>query len=160
MKKIETTHGSLMVAPFENVLSKAISFSYNEKYIEIPGVVIFSKEGNKTFVNKILNPGIEMITVEVSFFEEMYNAIDAIRAENSVITFKSKTLPEKVTVINLNVLKSSAIFVRVIDNSITVNDIVFTNNEAEFHGDGMFTSKKVYFVNFEQMATIKQLLND
>ncbi len=156
MKKIETTHGTLSVQDFESIFKKAVSVSYNEEFIEIPGVVIFSKLGKKGFINKILNPSVEFIPVEDNLFESMLAAVKVHEAEIDCISFSSKSKPAKQTIISLTQLKEQFIFGRIVEDSITVNDMVFTNNEAEYHGDGMFTSKKVYFVNFELMAKIKE----
>lgn len=158
MKKIETTHGTLSVQDFESIFKKAVSVSFNENFIEIPGVVIFSKLGKKGFLNKILNPGVEFIPVEDSLFDSMLSAIKVHEGDIGNISFDSKSKPTKRTVISLSQLKEQFIFGRIVEDSITINDMVFTNNEAEYHGDGMFTSKKVYFVNFELMAKIKEAI--
>lgn len=156
MKKIETTHGTLSVQDFENIFKKAVSVSYNSEFIEIPGVVIFSKLGKKGFINKILNPSVEFIPVEDNLFDSMLAAVKVHEAEIDCISFDSKSKPAKRTIISLTQLKEQFIFGRIVEDSITINDMVFTNNEAEYHGDGMFTSKKVYFVNFELMAKVKE----
>lgn len=156
MKQIDTKHGVLLISPFEEVMKTAMVVSYNSDFIEIAGVVIFTK-GKSSFLNKMLNPGIEMIAIEEEMFFELKNAVIAHGADASVISCDSKTKPSKTNLINLDILEKEAVFVRTIDDSITVNDIVFTNSETEFHGDGMFTSKKVYFLNFEQLAKVRNL---
>ncbi len=158
MKKIETTHGTLSVQDFENIFKKAISVSYNNDFIEIPGVVIFSRLGKKGLLNKILNPGVEFIPVEDALFASMLDAVKVHETDIGNIAFDSKSKPTKRTIVSLTQLKEQFIFGRIVEDSIAINDMVFTNNEAEYHGDGMFTSKKVYFVNFELMAKIKETI--
>jgi hypothetical protein len=156
MKEIETKHGVLLISPFEEVIKTAMVISYNNDFIEIPGTVIFTK-GNAGFLNKVLNPGVEIISIDEELFFEMKNAIIAHETNKEIISIESKTKPTKKTLINIDILKKQAVFARIIDDSITVNDIVFTNSETEFHGDGMFTSRKVYFLNFEDLAKVRSL---
>jgi protease II len=158
MKKLTTKHGDLLISEFEDIIKNTTVISFNDNFIEIPGIVLFSKkETTKNIIQRILNPGVELIEVEDSLFESMRTALEKFESEDLTISFKSKTIPVKTTIINLEKLKETTVFVRTVGDSITVNDFVFTNNEAEYHGDGMFTTKKVYFLNFEQMAKIKQL---
>jgi len=158
MKNLQTNHGELLVADFERVIKNSEIISFNENFIEVPGIVLFTKEKKKTnIIQRLLNPGVEVIEVDEKLFGEMINSLKAHESEEFRISFDSKTLPVKTTIINLDQLKERAIFVRVIGDSITVNDIVFTNNEAEYHGDGMFTTKKVYFIDFDKMAKVKNM---
>jgi hypothetical protein len=161
MQEIDNGKGvKLILAAYENIFNAAPIISYNQNFIEVPGVVIFSKKKPaKGIVSRLLNPGIEIIPIEEDLFIEMQEAIKVHESESSVISFESKTKPAKTTILNLELLKRSFVFARVDKDSISVNDMVFTNSEAEFHGDGMFTSKKVYFLNFENLAKIKNAIS-
>lgn len=159
MSKVEFENGEyLLISDFENVLSTTPIISYSDSIIEIPGIVMFIKDGTKPFWTKILNPGTELIPIDHETFDYMLEAIEAHRANPSIICFKNKTMPVRETIVSLRLLAKHAIFVRVFGNSMIINDTVFTSNEAEFHGDGMFTSRKVYLVNFDQMAQIKKAI--
>jgi len=157
MKTIETKHGLIQVLPFENAIKEASIICYNKTFIEIPGIVIFSIKNEANLLNRILNPSVEIIMVEKEHFEEMKEAIQVLEADNNSISFESKTKPAKKVVVNLESLKKAAIFVRTVGDSITINNTIFTNNEAEYHGDGMFTSKTSFFIDFEKMALIRNL---
>jgi hypothetical protein len=156
MKKIETPHGTVLISDFESALSASLIMAFNDDFIEVPGVVIFTK-GNITFIDKILNPGVEIISVDHELFAKLHATLMEHKDDVNIIAIPSKTKPSKTILINTDVLKKQAVFARIIDDSITVNDVVFTNNNSEFHGDGMFTNKRVYFVNFEQLSAIRGL---
>lgn len=150
---------NIFIVDYESLFNKSVIISYNENYIEIPGVVIFSRKKEKqSLFDRILNPGIEIVSIEEEMFEQMIESIKVHEAESYVISFDSKTKPSKTILINIEALKEAFVFAKVDNDTITINDYVFTNNEMEFHGDGMFTSRKVYFIDFDSMSKIKAIL--
>lgn len=154
-----TKNDKLLIANFEDILNNVITFKYTEEQIEIPGVVILAKEGSKNLFTRLLNPGIELIEISEEIFNSIQTIIESVILDKSKIVTKSKTRPVSNNVINLEALQKLAVFVKITEDSILINDYIFTNNESEFHGDGMFTTKKVYFVGFEAMNTIKNLFS-
>jgi len=161
MEKVtnENSNETLLLANIYNVLDNSITFSFGDNHIEFPGIVIIQREGTKKFITKLLNPGLEIIEIVDSVFDSMKIAIDSIVLDKSKIITDSKIRPIRKNIINLNKLQESAIFVKSTEDSLMINDYVFTNNEAEFHGDGMFTSKKVFFLGFEDMSRIRALFD-
>lgn len=160
LKELETSHGRLLLSDFEGIFSAAKVMSYNKDFIEIPGVVIFTRVNSSKFINRVLNPGVEVIAIEEDLFQSMIEAITVHESDVNTISFESRTRPIKKTIINIQKIKDDFIFARINEDSITINDIIFTNNEAEYLGDGMFTAKKVYFVNFEQLATLRDIISE
>jgi len=151
---------SILIANFEEIVENVVTFSTNKDFIEFPGIVIFKKEGSSNFLTKILNPGIEIIEIKSDIYDNMKNIVESIILDKSKIVITSKLKPIKTHVINIKKLKEVAIFVKSTEDSILINDYIFTNNEAEFHGDGMFTSKKVYFLSLEDINKIKDLFEE
>lgn len=154
-----TKNVKILIADYESIFSRSPIVSYNEDYIEIPGVVLFARKKEKRgFFDRILNPGLEIIDIEDIVFSQMIEAIKSQESESHVIVINSKIKPAKTTLINLNALKSSFVFARIDMDSIVINEYVFTNSEFEFHGDGMFTSRKVYLLDFENMSKLKSVV--
>lgn len=147
---------SILIPEFEEILERVPVIAYNESMIEVPGVVVFKSEKKNKFLTQVLNPGVEIIFVTTENFSDMLNAIKA--TESEYIGFESHIIPKKQIVLNLTELKRRAVFIKTYDDTLTVNDYVFTNSETEFQGDGMFSSKKAYFVDFETLSIIKSKL--
>jgi hypothetical protein len=80
------------------------------------------------------------------------------KKENYILTKESQTLPKYTIFINLEKLEKDAIFVKVSNDAIEVNGIVFTNSEIEFQGLGLFTSKETVLLSFDEMSKIKDII--
>lgn len=147
---------SILIPEFEEILEKVPVITYNETTIEIPGVVVFKDSKKGKFLTQVLNPGVEIIFVTTENFNDMINAIKATESDH--LGFESRTIPRKQIVLNLAELKRRTIFIKTYDDTLSVNDYIFTNSELEFQGDGMFSAKKAYFVDFETLSIIKSKL--
>lgn len=159
MQEINNKNIKILITDYESIFSRSPIVSYNEDYIEIPGVVLFARKKEKrSFFDRLLNPGIEIIDIEDTVFNQMLEAIKSQESESHVIVVDSIVKPTKTTLINLEALKDAFVFARVDIDSIAINEYVFTNNEFEFHGDGMFTSRKVYLLDFENMSKLKSVI--
>ena len=139
------------------VPKEAIVISYSEDTIEIPGIVILKRKGSNNLVQKLLNPSIEIIDIENNVFSDMISTIIASEVESNRIINESRVKPIKKVIININSLMNLAVFVRLSEESILINDYIFTKSETEFHGDGMFTSRKVYFIKDEDLKKLKDI---
>jgi len=143
---IQKSNETLALANFEKVLDTLTAIHYNESTIEVPGIVVFKKEGSGTLLSKLLNAELEVITINQETFDKMIEAIHASTVENKLI-FQSTVKPAKTIVLNLDKLKEQAVFLKETETAIFVNNIIFTNDKLEFHGEGMFTSRRVYFLS-------------
>jgi len=155
MKTIEKRENEILaLGNFEEVLENLIAVHFNEDTIEIPGVVILKRANSGSLLSKILNADLEVIDIDTEVFDSMIATIRTSEIENKLI-FKSATKPEKDIVLNLAELKKLAVFVKITDTAIFVNNFIFTNDKIEFHGEGMFTSRRVYFL--KDLSPIKNL---
>jgi len=158
-KKIDTKkNGTYYVKEFEEILEESSIVSFNEKTIVVPGIVVFTTKKNDGLAIRTLFSKEEFVEVDESSFQNMLETIKKFKQSDYVITTESKTIPKRMHVINLKEIKREAVLVRADKDILVVNDRIFTNSELEFHGSGMFTSKEVYFVTFEQMNKIKEIL--
>jgi len=161
MSIIELENGeNLYISNFEDVLKRTKVINYNKDLIEIPGIIMFINDKSATLWVKLLNPGIELITIDEETFAEMLEAIEAHKIEKDIIVFKTKTIPAKDVILNIPVILKETIFIRIFQNSIIINDMIFTSSESEFHGDGMFTSRKAYFLTMDQMFNLRKNFED
>jgi len=160
MNKIETEHGTLLVSEYEEILKRTPIIAFNEDIIEIPKVIMFTKGTKANYVNRILNPSVEFVKIEGELFNTMEEANKTQIANPNIIVFESRTKPLKEYMLNLEALKNSAIFTRVTEDTIIVNDMIFTNNETEFIGTGIFTAKEIFYLGFGDMAKIKAMFDN
>lgn len=159
MIKITREKEIITVVGIEDILQRASVIEYNDNMIEVPNVVMIKRKNSTSLLEKILNPGIEILDVEDEDFNKMIEMIISYQSNNDVVTFDEKTKPSKYVVLNLEKLKSEKIFTRITEDSIYMNNYVFTNNEFEFHGSGMFTSKRVLFLSFDDLHKVKEILS-
>jgi len=132
----------ILVRNFEEVLKVADIVYFNENHIEIPGVVIFSKE-NKGIVFQLMNPGVDILQVEEEDFNNMTTLLGV--EDEGVIYFDTKTVPASRVRINLQKIVDNLIMVKKTKDTIFLNNILFTTNEMEFQGSGMFSGRKNVF---------------
>lgn len=150
---------NIYVEDFEKILEKSIIIEYSNSIITIPGIIIFVKESESSnLINRIFNPSIEILSVDKETFEQMIEAISVYKIEGEKFTTVSKTKPVKNLIFNLKNLESQIVFAKAEDNTLIVNDFLFTSNESEFHGEAIFTSRKVFFLKKEDFAKIKNKL--
>jgi len=155
MKKlISNKNEEFALADFEEVIEQSISIHFSKNTIEIPGVVILKRENSASLLSKILNVELEVVEIKSSVFDKMVSALESLSVENKLI-FKTMTKPEKTVILDLENLKKSAVFVKETETAIFVNHIIFTTDKLEFHGEGMFTSRRVYFL--EDLTPVKNL---
>jgi len=152
----EAKNEKLLLADFESILDNTITILFSEDTIEVPGVTILKREGKSTVLDKILNAELEVIEVENNSFDAMLETISVAKVENKLI-FKASTSPDKTVILNLKKLKENAVFVKETETAIFVNNFIFTTDKLEYHGEGMFTSRKAFFV--KELNTIKSLFN-
>jgi len=160
LNKIELENGEyLLVAQFDDILNKVPVLGYSDKFIEIPGILLFIKEEKANILTNILNAGTELIPVDAESFESMIKAIEAHKVENGIFSFTTKIVPTREIIISTKNIIENAVLVRVFGSSIMINDLIFTSNVAEFHGNGMFASRKVYLLSFDKMTELKLALD-
>ena len=146
----------VLVRTFEEIVETAEVIYYNETHIEIPGVVIFSKE-NKGFVFQLMNPGTEILSVN----EEDYNRmIDFLGVEEKyIVSFDTKTAPISKVRLNLKKIKENLILVRDSETLLVLNKMLLTTNEFEYQGSGMFSGRQnVFLVSKEVFETVREYI--
>lgn len=144
------------ILKFELALKKIPILNFNEGSVEFPNMVIFTKE-EKGKLYTFLNPGTQILKVEEDEFKSMLEAVK--NEEADVITIDRGIKPETFARINLKVMKEKMIFMKEYENSFSCNETLFTTNLAEFHGAGMFTSRRhVFLVSEEEFVKIKEYL--
>jgi len=154
---IEKNNELFALANFEEVVEKSTVIHFSEDTIEIPGIVILKREGSASLLSKILNVDLEVIEISDSVFDKMINTLKTVEVENKLI-FKTNIKPEKTVILDLENLKKSAVFVKETSTAIFVNNIIFTTDKLEFHGEGMFTSRRVYFLkDLEKIKSLFQI---
>ncbi len=152
----ESEEETIYFANFEKALDLSPIVVFNEKTIEFPGMVIFSTEDGG-FLTKVMNPGLEIFKVSENDFVNMLNAI---KEQKERIYFIDKhTLPKATVRLNLNIIKERMIYMKELEDSVLVNDVLFTISGSEFHGSGMFTGRdNVFLLNKLTFEEIKVFL--
>jgi len=158
-KKEMTKINNIYIEDFEKILEKSIIIEYNDSHIEIPGVIIFVKESTKSVINRLFNPSIEILTVKDEVFNNMVEAAKIFQIEGKKFSIKSKTKPIKTIIFNIKNLESQMVFIKKEENLLIVNDYLFTTKESDFHGETIFTSRKVYFLDEIYFNKIKDFLS-
>jgi len=156
-KVIKEGNGERILARnFEEIIETAEVIIFNENHIEIPGIVIFSKE-NKGFFFQLLNPGVEIFSVNEEDYEKMINLLTI--EEDHIVSFETKTLPTSTARLNLSRIKDNLLLVRESDSLLVLNKILLTTNEFEFHGSGMFSGREnVFLVSEEDFSKIREYI--
>ena len=135
--------GQIYLSDFEEILNNSEVIIFSETRIEIPGIVIFSK-AKHCLLSQIFNPGMEILSVEPSDFEKM---IESLKIKEEKLVFFDLGLKQGGTVrVNLAKIKENLVLIRKDKNLLILNNILFTSNEIEFHGTGMFTFKELSFL--------------
>ena len=146
------------IMKFELALSKIPILNFNDTSIEFPNMIIFTKE-DKGILYSFLNPGTQILKVDADEFEAMLKNIKENTKDTVFIDRGVK--PELTARINLKVMKEKMIFMKEYENSFSTNETLFTTNVAEFHGAGMFTSRRhVFLVSEEEFVKIKNYLKN
>lgn len=141
----------------EKAIEIATVINYNENTIEFPGLFILSKNGKVSVVSKLLNPGVELFNIDSAAFEEILSLISEEK-EGVRHLEKSITLPAMKSRVNITKMLEDNIYIRDFDNSLVVDDVLFTTSEIEFHGTGLFTARKhVYLVGMSTLSDLRRI---
>ena len=132
---------------FEESIKKMPVINYNKDSIEFPGMLIFSKE--KNLIQSMLNPSIEIFKLEEEEFKNMLNII--IEDNEDVLLIDKKVIPKTTARVNLELLKDSNVFLKEYDKTFIVDKYLFTTDETEFKGIGLFTGREEVFLVCEEM---------
>lgn len=150
----KTSNTKIHTANFEDILDKAIAVHYSEHTIEIPGIVIFKKEGSSQLLSRVLNPSLNIVEISEEDFNSMLHVLDISELEGKLY-FKTETSPEKNVVLNLDRLKESAVYSEQLDDTVMINNFMFTSNKLEFHAAGMLSFKHVYYM--EDLSVLRDI---
>lgn len=156
-EKISENEASFVAfAPLEEAIDVAPIIIYNQSTIEFPGMVMFTVE-DTGLLSKILNPGLESFQVKKEDYKNMINAIES--EKENVIFIEKHLSPKGMIRINLSLIKDRMFYLKEFENSILINDILFTTSSSEFHGSGMFSGRSsVVFVNEKVFSDIKSFV--
>lgn len=141
---------------FEEALERMSVIKFSDKYIEFPGMIIFSKKGER--ISQILNPGMDILTVEKEDFKLMIELIEEKTGDDFLI-IKNSLKPKGVLVFNLKNIKESLIFYKEDQNFVISNDMLFTTDNFEFHGSAFSGRKNTYLLSEEELTILKEYLN-
>ncbi len=144
------------IMKFEDAVKKIPILNFNETSIELPNMVILTKE-DKGFFSSLLNPSVDIFKVEDAQFEEM---LKVVKKEADDIVFVDRNIKPKTTSrINLERMKDKQVFFKEYENSFATNETLFTTNFSEFQGVSMFTSRRhTFLVTEEDFVKIKEYL--
>jgi len=137
-------------------LKVARVINYNKSTIEFPDLFILSKNSKVSLVSKLLNPGMELFEVDDDSFDEIVDLIE--KKEDGIMHLeKSVVLPAMSSRINIAKIKSENLYIKDFENSIVIDDVLFTTSEFEFHGTGLFTARKhLYLVTMSELNSIRR----
>lgn len=142
---------------FEKALGKTDIVVYNKDFIEFPGMVIFTR-GEKGLMYQLINPGVDLFSVENEDFENMLVVLENSKEETTV-EFDSKTSPVSTVRVNLEKVKDSLVLYKESEKTVICNRILFTVDEFEFQGSAMFSGRKnVFWVSEEILNKIKSTM--
>ena len=154
LQKIKTNLGEIYFTNFEEIVSRSEVIAYNDESIELADGLIFWKDKELGFLEKVINIGAQIIKIEPTTFDNMIKAIEASASDPNILMIESETKPKRNVLINLNQLKDNFVSGRKDENVLSINNYIFTNSKAEFHGLGAFLGKKAFYVSFEDMSKI------
>lgn len=141
---------------FEQALDRMSVIKFSEKYIEFSGMIIFSKKGER--ISQILNPGMDILTVEKEDFKLMIELIEEKQGDDFLI-IRNSLKPKGVFVFNLKKIKDGLIFYKEDPSFVVVNDMLFTTDSFEFHGSAFSGRKNTYLLSDENLSILKEYLN-
>jgi len=154
----EVKGSSVLVNKFEDIVKNADIIYFNENHIEIPGIVVFALE-KKGFAFQVMNPGLDIFIVSKEDFDRMISLLKV--EEQGVVFFETKSNPISTVRVNVLKIKSKLILARVSEDTLILNKDLFTTNEFEYQGSGMFSGRKnVFFISKEMFKTIKDIIID
>jgi len=146
----------ILLKNFEEAVKVSDIVYFGKDYIEIPGIVVFAKE-KKGLIFQLINPGIDILYVSQEEFDSMVSYLDI--SEEGVVFFSTKTTPVAQVRVSLENIKNRLILMKETKDTLLLNQILFTTNEFEFQGSGMFSGRKnVFFVSKEILKSIKDYL--
>jgi len=158
MKNINTKSGAVKIADFEEICANAEVVLYTEKSIEVPGIVSFYLEGSIGSFTKMIYVADKIIEISKENFDKMLAAVKASAKEPNILASKTKTKPEKQVLFNLAKIKEDFIYGEETDDTLLVNNNVFTNSTMEYHGEALFSTKHVFFLDYAEMAKIREAI--
>lgn len=149
---IEIKNGRNYILNFEEAIKKIDVINFNHENIEFPGMIIFSRE--KNLIQSFLNPSTEILKVEEEEFKNMLNLI--IEKDKELMFFDKKVLPKTTSRINLKILKEKNVFMKEYEKTLIVDKVLFTTDETEFQGIGLFTGREhVFLVSEKELEEIR-----
>ena len=148
----------IYLSDIEEIIKKNPIVKFSKDIIIIPNVCAITPENKDGFLKRLLNSSEDFVSVSNDKFNNMLDVIDLISQETHILIKESKTIPKYNILINLEVLKDNAFFIKSSRNILEVNGIIFTDSELDYQGFGLFTSKEPIFLTFDEMAHIKDIL--
>lgn len=150
---IDVKNGRNHILNFEEAIKKVDVINFNHENIEFPGMIIFSRE--KNLIQSILNPSTEILKVEEEEFKNMLNLV--IEKNKDLVFFDKKVLPKTTSRINLKLLKEKNVFIKEYDKTLIVDKVLFTTDDTEFQGIGLFTGREqVFLVSEKELEEIRE----
>jgi len=158
IKKEKDNKEEIYFLDFEEIVKKVSVIKYNKDIIVIPNICAITPEKKDSLLKRLLNSGEDFISVKEDEFKKMIDILDLISTETHILSKESRTIPKYNILINIEVLKENAIFVKSSGNVLEINGLVFTDSELDYQGFGLFTTKEPIFVSYEEMSHIKEIL--
>ena len=149
MNQLIQITNNLYLREIDSLLSISPIVTIGKNYIHISDIILTEKDN---FSVRALNPSCEIVTIEKKLFEDIKKALSS--KENMIIQ-ESPTLPQETYFINLPALKANTIFLKVENDKVVVNNIVFTNSKLEFKGSDLLTNKKGILLTDKNLKLLK-----
>lgn len=181
MIKIDNKNELVMLAPIEEIATKARVIVFNDESIEVENFLAIVKEISEkgtafdiaritdSIMQRFANITKTIVKAPEKDFAHMIQLLESVEKTEHVMVVELPLKPKRKAILNLGRIKdsmlllgeakaSSSIFTKEPGQVLTVNDIVITTDPIEFHGSGMFTDKIAILVSKEQYEEIRAYL--
>ena len=157
MNKFKSNNEEVLVADFDDICKNAKIIGFNDNVIDIKGVFSFYRAGYRNILNKFMDPS-KNIEIDEATFKGMVDALKTLSAEPHVIVTESKTRPVQTLIINLETLKKALMISYQDNETITINNFVFTSSMMNFHGEALKLTQEVFYLGFDDLSKLKSYI--
>ena len=145
---------SLYLSNFQESLAKLNIIKFSNSYIEFPEVIIFS--GTNETLRQILNPGIDILSVETDILKEM---IFDIESKEGFLFIDGFLKPKGTIGINIEKLKNELVLYKESKHFVVINNLLFTTDSLEFHGSFFGGKNNLFLINKNDLVKLKEYFN-
>ena len=132
----------------EDAVEKSQLVMFNEEVIKINDELMFVKantNGARKLMYATLFIGTDMVEVDEESFQSMEQVILNKKEDKDYLLIDYGRKPNAKVLINLKTIKNNMVSLKTNEDTIIVNNIIFTVNTMEFLGDSLFAGKQNSF---------------